>query len=116
MTPKKFAEEHKQRERQRGEEMCVQMEMLQRLISEHPTVAPRAPSEGESMKLTKLTESDDIEAYLTMFERITEAYEVGRARWTIKLAPQLTGKAQKAYIALPPDDANSERCHRTVQY
>jgi hypothetical protein len=50
---KECAEECKRRERQRGEEMCMQMEMLQRLISERPTVAPRAPSEGESMKLRR---------------------------------------------------------------
>jgi hypothetical protein len=31
-----------------------------------------------------------------------EAYEVSRARWTFKLAPQLTEKAEQA---LPPDDA-----------
>ena len=100
-----FAEERERRERQRGEEMRTQMEMLQKLISERPAVAPRAPSEGESMKLTKLTESDDIEAYLTTFERMMEAYEVSRAHWTFKLVPQLTGKAQQAYAALPPDDA-----------
>ena len=102
---REFAEERERREKQRGEEMRTQMEMLQRLISERPTVVPRASGEGESMKLTKLTESDDIEAYLTTFERMMEAYEVGRARWTFKLAPQLTGKAQQAYAALPPDDA-----------
>ena len=30
-----------------------------------------------------------------------------RARWPFKLAPQLTGKAQQAYAALSPEDANS---------
>ena len=34
-----------------------------------------------------------------------EAYEVKRARWPFKLAPQLTGKAQQAYAALPPEHA-----------
>ena len=37
------------------------MEMLQRLISERPTIAPRTLGEGESIKLSKLTESDDID-------------------------------------------------------
>ena len=103
---REFAEERERRERQRQEEMHTQMEMLQRLISERPAApAPRVPNEGESMKLARLTENDDIEAYLTTFERVMEAYEVNRARWSFKLALQLTGKAQQAYAALPPDDA-----------
>ena len=36
-----------------------------------------------------------------------EAHEVNTERWSFKLAPQLTGKAQQAYAALPPDDAKS---------
>ena len=59
------------------------------------------------MKLTRLSDSDNIEAYLTTFERIMEAHEVSRDRWSFKLAPQLTGKAQEAYAALPPHDARS---------
>ena len=101
-----FAEERERRERQRQEEMHTQMEMMQRLINARPAApVPRVPNEGESMKLARLAESDDIEAYLTTFERVMEAYEVNRARWSFKLAPQLTGKAQQAYAALPPDDA-----------
>ena len=57
------------------------------------------------MKLARLAEKDDIEAYLTTFERVMEAYEVNKARWSFKLALQLTEKAQQAYAALPPDDA-----------
>ena len=34
-----------------------------------------------------------------------EVNEVSRDRWPFQLAPQLTGKAQQAYAALPPDDA-----------
>ena len=31
----------------------------------------------DSVKLMKFTETDDIEAYLTTFERMVSAYEVG---------------------------------------
>ena len=34
-----------------------------------------------------------------------EAHEVDKAWWPFKLAPQLTGKAQQAYAALPPEEA-----------
>ena len=59
------------------------------------------------MKLTKLTESEDIEAFLTTFEWMMRVYGV-RTRedhWAFKLAPQLTGRAQQAYAALNADDA-----------
>ena len=58
--------------------------------------------EGEA-KVSKLTEADDIEAYLTTFERLMEAFSVPKERWVFKLAPQLTGKAQQAYAALDLD-------------
>ena len=43
----------------------------------------------------------------TTFERIMAANEVSRERWSFQLAPQLTGKAQQAYAAFPPEDAKS---------
>ena len=58
------------------------------------------------MRVEKLTEDDDIEAYLTTFERLTNAYEVKRERWAFKLAPQLAGKAQRAYAAMGTEDAS----------
>ena len=87
-------------------DMRAQMELLQRLVSERPTAAAptRGSNEGEHLRLTRLTENDDIEAYLTTFERMMGAYEIDRARWSYKLAPQLTGKAQQAYAALSPED------------
>ena len=114
-----FAEERERMDRQReadrrhyaeeGErrtaEMQRQVERLQEMVSEHAASRPRG--EGEPVKLTRLSDGDDIEAYLTTFERIMEAHEVRSDRWSFKLAPQLTGKAQQAYAALPPDDARS---------
>ena len=44
-------------------------------------------------------------AYLTTFERVMGAYEVKEERWAVKLAPQLTGKAQQAYAAMSTEQA-----------
>ena len=55
---------------------------------------------GERLRLTKLMDSDDIEAYLTTFERMMGAHEVDCMKWAYLLAPQLTGKAQKAYATM----------------
>ena len=47
-----------------------------------------------------LSDAEDIEAYLTTFERMMAVYGVEEDRWAFKLAPQLTGRAQEAYAAL----------------
>ena len=49
--------------------------------------------------------SDDIEVYLTTFERRMMAYEIPRGRWSCKLAPQLSGRAQQAYTAMNAEES-----------
>lgn len=49
----------------------------------------------EIVKLSKLMESDDIEAYLMTFEQMMVVYEVERSRWAFLLVPQLTGRVQQ---------------------
>ena len=57
------------------------------------------------VKLVPLTEQDDIEAYLVTFERIMQAYDISREQWIYYIAPQLTGKAQQAFAALPTGES-----------
>ena len=87
-------------------EMHRQMERLQQMFAEQSvaTASARGRSTTESIKLTRLTEEDDIESYLTTFERVMEAHEVSRERWSFQLATYLTGRAQQAYAGLrsPP--------------
>jgi phosphoenolpyruvate carboxylase len=64
----------------------------------------RSAGRHEQLKLTKLTESEDIEAYLTTFERIMGVYGMEEA---FQLAPLLTGKAQQAYAAVSADEAHN---------
>ena len=80
----------------------MDMDMLQTMV-EAGTRKEAARRTGEDkVKLTKLTESDDIKAYWTMFERMMEAYKVPEGRWSFKLAPMLTGRAQQAYAVMEP--------------
>ena len=58
-------------------------------------------------KVAKLTDADDIEAYMVTFERLMSAYDVPANRWVFKLAPQQSGKAQQAYAALSGEAAAS---------
>ena len=51
-------------------------------------------------KLQRLTESDNVEHYLTTFERVALGYSWPEDIWVLNLAPLLTGKAQSAYTSL----------------
>ena len=93
----------------RDHEMKQQIDLLKALvetlkISGEPISMSRMDRDRE-IKITKLTEADDIEAYLTTFECLMQVYEVPQERWVFKLAPQLVGKAQQAYAALSSNDA-----------
>ncbi len=98
-SPRELAEEHRRCE----EEMGLLRGLLEGAQRRDEAAAARRGLEG--VKLTKLTESDDIEAFLAVFERVMTAQEIPAERWAFMLAPQLTGKAQKAYAALSAADA-----------
>ena len=56
-------------------------------------------------KLQRLSESDDIEHFLTTFERLAQAYSWPPDIWVLNLAPLLTGKAQSAYASMDKERA-----------
>ncbi|KAL5516789.1 hypothetical protein EMCRGX_G002202 [Ephydatia muelleri] len=106
---KRRAEAQRDFERQeRDKELRMQMELLVKLVEAKKMESPEPTRTGENeLRMVKLTDCDDIEAYLTTFERLMAAYSVPRAEWIFKLAPQLTGMAQQAYAALTTEDALS---------
>ena len=104
-----FAAERAAREKdteKRIQDMQTQMEALMKLVSEsHKAKTPLG--NGPQVKLVPLTEQDDIESYLVTFERIMDAYKIAKEQWTYYLAPQLTGRAQQAFAALPKDESST---------
>ena len=80
-----YEEERRRREeewQQREEHNRRQMEVLQSLvvgIQLQGEVANRRTEREKDAKIAKLTEEDDIVAYLTMFERIMTAYEIKKS-------------------------------------
>ena len=74
------------------------MELLHCMVSEN-TAPARVARYMDAIKRTRLTNGDDIEAYLTTFERMMCAYGIAKERRPFKLAPQL------AYAALSPEAA-----------
>lgn len=83
--------------RNRVRQMKEQMEAMFKVVEQ----ATRwKMNSGEALvKVAKHTDSDDIDGYL-----LTSAYEIDRSCWAFILAPQLTGRAHKAYMALADDD------------
>ena len=112
-------QEQQQRWQERAQEqqqrmMETQMNALRSVLergAEREAEGARRPRErageaAEQIKLTRLSEADDVEAYLTTFERMMRLGHVDENFWTFRLAPQLTGKAQLAYAALNVADAS----------
>ena len=93
----------------------MQMDRLMKIVEEQKSASASKGTTELSVKLVALTELDDIKSYLVTFERIMTAHkvEMGRwphylvemRRWPHYLAPQLTGKAQLAFAALPVSDS-----------
>ena len=84
--------------------MQQQMETLQKLEAESSKREEK--SEMEQLKLTKLKEQDDMEAFLTTFERMMVVFRMEKRRWAFKVAHQLAGKAQKAFAAMDEGQAS----------
>ena len=89
--------------------MKLQMDALQSLLErglareagERREARDSAGDAAEQIKLNRLTEVDDVEA---TFERLMRLGRIDEM-WTLRLAPQLTGKAQQAYAMLSTGDA-----------
>ena len=56
-------------------------------------------------KLQRLSESDDMEHFLTTFERLARVCNWPPDVWVLYLAPLLTGKAQSAYASMDKERA-----------
>ena len=57
--------------------------------------------------IQRLRDEDDIENFLTVFEKTATLCKWSQEYWTIKLGPSLTGKAQEAYASVRAEDANN---------
>jgi site-specific recombinase len=108
-----FEEERQRRQEdtaRREEQTFQQMQVLQALVEgmqlQGETLKKQQTEGGKEVKIAKLTELDGFVSYLTTFERLMTAFEVKRERWAFRLAPSLSGKAQKAYAALSVADAS----------
>ena len=65
------------------------------------------PEIKSKVSLPKLDENQDIEVFLTSFERLAELHKWPKEQWPVRLVPQLTGKALEAYSRMAITDSNS---------
>ncbi|KAL2085068.1 hypothetical protein ACEWY4_020586 [Coilia grayii] len=65
-----------------------------------PDPAALTPAAWTRATVPKLEEGDDVEQYLTTFERLAVAYRWPRTEWAVYLVPYLSGRARAAYVAM----------------
>ena len=65
-----------------------------------PAAAAATPMAWTKRAIPRLEAGDNIEQYLTTFERLGTAYRWPREDWAVFLVPYLTGKARSAYVAM----------------
>ena len=102
--------QHEEETERRLQEMQQHVDSLLQVVSRsqeatsgHTSGVGSSHGDKEA-KISKLSDEDNIEAYLTTFERMMVAYRVPKDRWVFRVAPQLTGKAQQAYAAMAAED------------
>ena len=113
----KREEERKAREKEmqtQMDDMRAQMDKLMKVVETTAKTEAKPAVKELSVKLVPLSEKDDIEAYLVTFERIMEAHKIKQDNWSQNLAPQLTGKAQLAFAALPTEDSGKYAAIKTA--
>ena len=82
---------------------------LQESIQEMCSKSLGQPRRGRSPQrnLVKMTQEDDVTAYLEVFERTAQREGWPPAEWAHILAPYLTGESQRAYQDLTPGEASN---------
>ena len=105
-------EEEKHRESaEREEERRQQFDLLHGQVEGPQKQGAREVAAGHAenskereVLVAKLADSDDIEVYLTTFERQMQVYEIEKERRAFKLPLQLSGWAQQAYASMDMKD------------
>ena len=87
----------------------------ERIRDENPHVARSRDSNQPKVKMPYLEDKEDVEAYLTQFERVATLNKWDRAEWGIRLVPLLKGESRDAYVQLPvAESSNYEKIKATI--
>lgn len=69
-------------------------------------MTPRLPQGWKAPRMSSFEEDEDIEHYLTTFERLAAASQWPAETWVLHLVPLLKGKARAAYVAMSAEDCS----------
>ncbi|KAL2092969.1 hypothetical protein ACEWY4_010281 [Coilia grayii] len=74
-----------------------------------PAAVPAGPAPTPAAwprsAIPKMADEDDIEQYLTTYERLATAYRWLREGWAVRLVPYLAGKARGVFVAMDVQQA-----------
>ena len=90
-------EQSRQEEVASGSQWSPEGEPPNSNIDLHVTAPPRGWSRAT---IPRFEDGDDVEQYLTTFERLATAYRWPKEQWAVYLVPHLSGKARSAYVAM----------------
>ncbi|MEW8544650.1 MAG: reverse transcriptase domain-containing protein, partial [Candidatus Thiodiazotropha sp.] len=94
------AAEREAKSKERDRELKLkELEIREKELSLRTSESHDATSQDVKVKvkLPKFTEGQDIEVFLTSFERLATVHKWQKSEWPVRLIPQLTGKALEAY-------------------
>ncbi len=80
----------------------MQLDLERTRVSGTTSDGTAARVKDQEPRLARLEDTEDIEHFLTTFERLAEVYQWPRGDWAIRLIPLLTGKARSAFVAMNP--------------
>ncbi|XP_016851332.1 zinc finger and SCAN domain-containing protein 16 isoform X2 [Anolis carolinensis] len=86
-----------------GQETSQRWEVQWQETSMPEVTSASSPAWG-NLQVPQLTSADDIEIYLSTFERVADACQWPQEQWVSRLVPALSGAAQQAYINLSITD------------
>ncbi|XP_070209664.1 GRB10-interacting GYF protein 2-like [Littorina saxatilis] len=106
-------QEREDRQREFDRQEALRRDEIRRLedAREQETAVLRGLVESNKSKddykviLKKWDESQDIDFFLLNFERVAVSHGWKQDRWAVRIADQLTGRAQQAYLRLTPEEA-----------
>ena len=91
-------------------ELDNQAKLVNEILDKNKVLEEKRLAEMLKLKdvhIADLGSNDDIENYLTTFERVAQTYKWEKKDWVVKIAPHLTGKAQAAFAAMASEESNN---------
>ena len=98
--------EERERERDREEREKERQFELEKLRLSNSSAANRSGTNRKLPKLPPFEENEDIDIYLTRFERLAQSNDWERDDWAVSLSALLTGKALEVYHWLSAEVAD----------